>query len=95
MDPVRTYVGRVANALVGRDNFQNEENYFLSLSVVLIYLFFVIAFSVGAAVLSYRYNRSVGTGSAATVVYMLLAFLFSYFYYPFYALVLSAKSSRR
>jgi len=89
MDPIG-YINRVANAVLGRsDNFQNSDAY--SLTVVLIYLFFVLSFSVGAAVLSYRYNRSIGTGSTPTVIYMMLAFLFSYFYYPFYVLVLSSR----
>jgi len=96
MDPVRRYVSRVANALVGgNDTFDGtNDSYILSLSIVLIYLFAVMAFSVGAAVLSYRYNIDAGTGSTATVVYMILAFLFSYLYYPFYALVLTKNGSK-
>ena len=99
MDPVSNYISRVANAVLGRsDTFSPEQDSVgYSLVVVLVYLLFVISFSVGAAVLSYRYNSAVGSGSTATVVYVILAFLFSYFHYPYYALFLSrsGKNSRR
>ena len=97
MENVQKYFGRIGSALAntGAESFTNEEPQGLSLMAVLIYLFFVMAFSIGAAVLSYRYNVAAGTGTVLTSVYMVLAFLFSYFYYPFYALVLSRKGGRK
>lgn len=98
MNGVTDYFGRVGAALANTrqpESFQNQPEG-LSLTVVLIYLFIVISFSVGAATLSYRYNVAAGTGGVLTGVYMVLAFLFSYFYYPFYALVLKGgKNSRK
>jgi hypothetical protein len=97
MESVQKYFGRVGNALANTstESFTNEESQGLSLLAVLIYLFVVISFSVGAAVLSYRYNVAAGTGGGLTALYAVLAFLFSYFYYPFYALVLKGKALRK
>jgi UDP-N-acetylmuramyl pentapeptide phosphotransferase/UDP-N-acetylglucosamine-1-phosphate transferase len=97
MDGVTDYFGRVGAALANTrqpESFQNEPQG-LSLLAVLIYLFIVISFSVGAAVLSYRYNVADGTDGFLTGVYVILAFLFSYFYYPFYALVLKGGKAGR
>ena len=97
MESVQKYFGRVGNALANTniESFENEEPQGLSLAVVVIYLFFVISFSVGAATLSYRYNVAAGTGGGLTALYAVLAFIFSYFYYPFYALVLKGKAVRK
>jgi len=103
MGVFRTYVINVANAVTGRsDSFKGdaaEENlYAYSLSVVLLYLLFIISFSIGAALLSYKYNQRIGTSPTMTVIYAGLAFVFSSFYYPFYAFFLDpvpSKNSRR
>lgn len=92
MQTIRKYVVNVANAIAGgdEDGFQNNKSLAdASVTVVLIYAAFLIAFSVGAAILSYNYNRRCGTGSTLTVVYVLAAFVFSSFYYPYYAFMLS------
>jgi hypothetical protein len=46
-------------------------------------LFFSFVYSYGAAKLSYAYNTSVGSSSA--FLWSILAFMFSGFYYPYYA----------
>ena len=56
--------------------------------IVIVYIFLQFMFSVGAAVQSYIYNRIIGTGDVLTVIYMILCFFFSSFYYPFYTFVL-------
>ena len=95
----------VANAVTGtrQDGFGMENtgeqalNDF-SASALILYGMFLLALSTGAALLSYNYNRSVGTSSTLTVVYVILAFTFSSFYYPYYAFMLSpvqAKGNRR
>jgi hypothetical protein len=105
MQTVRKYVVDVANAVTGtrQDGFGIENtgeqalNDF-SASALILYGMFLLALSTGAALLSYNYNRSVGTSSTLTVVYVILAFTFSSFYYPYYAFMLSpvqAKGNRR
>jgi hypothetical protein len=105
MQTVRKYVVDVANAVTGtrQDGFGMENtgeqalNDF-SASALILYGMFLLALSTGAALLSYNYNRSVGTSSTLTVVYVILAFTFSSFYYPYYAFMLSpvqAKGNRR
>jgi hypothetical protein len=105
MQTIRKYVVDVANAVTGtrQDGFGVENtgeqalNDF-SASVLILYAIFLFAFSVGAAVLSYNYNCRLGTSSTLTVVYVILAFTFSSFYYPYYAFMLSpvqAKGNRR
>ena len=92
MQTIRKYVVNVANAIAGgdKDGFQgNKAVGEASIMVVFIYIAGLLAFSVGAAILSYNYNRRCGTGSTMTVVYVLLAFIFSSFYYPYYAFMLS------
>jgi len=96
MQTVRKYVVDVANAVTGnrQDGFdvnstreQALDNY--SASVLIFYVMFLFAFSIGAAVLSYNYNCRLGTSSTLTVVYVVLAFVFSSLYYPYYAFALS------
>jgi hypothetical protein len=48
-----------------------------------------ISISYGAARLSWCYNSYIGTDSGLAVLYAILAFMFSGFYYPFYALFLN------
>lgn len=55
---------------------------YLMFSVGLV-LFFSVVYSYGAAKLSYAYNTSVGSSSA--ILWSILAFMFSGFYYPYYA----------
>jgi hypothetical protein len=105
MQTIRKYVVDVANAVTGtrQDGFGVENtgeqalNDF-SASALILYGMFLLALSTGAALLSYNYNRSVGTSSTLTVVYVILSFLFSSLYYIYYAFVLSpvqAKGNRR
>lgn len=88
----RDRVVQVANAIVGGNGFQDAESqdtlYGASIVIIAMYMIFIIAFSVGAAILSYNYNCFIGTSSSLTVVYAILAFLFSSVYYPYYAIFL-------
>lgn len=61
--------------------------------IVIVYIFLQIVFSVGAAVQSYIYNKIIGTGDVLTVIYMILCFIFSAFYYPYYTFVLGGGAS--
>jgi hypothetical protein len=87
------YLTNVAVATAGRDGFRGGDVEASSLYNVSLTSLFVIIFSAGAAYLSYNYNVAIGTSGGMTVVYGILSFIFSYFYYPYYALVL-AKSAR-
>jgi hypothetical protein len=95
----------VANAITGNNSFKDAESqdaiYATSILVIGLYMVFIIAFSVGASILSYNYNCFIGTSSNMTVFYTILAFLFSSVYYPYYAIFLDPvgkkgqKGSRR
>jgi hypothetical protein len=88
------YLTNIAvGALAGRDGFAGNGVEASRLYGSSINLLFVIIFSAGAAYLSYNYNVAIGTSGGMTVVYGILSFMFSYFYYPYYALVL-AKNGR-
>ena len=93
-------MANVAKAVAGHEGFQGTPQeeaalYGYSITIVTVYLFATIAFAVGAAVLSYRYNVAEGTGSVMTVIYVIAAFIFSYFYYPYYALFLTGNGLRQ
>jgi len=101
----RDRVVQVANAIMGDNSFKDAETqdsiYDTSIFIIALYMIFIIAFSVGAAILSYNYNCFIGTSSSLTVFYTILAFLFSSVYYPYYAIFLDPvgkkiqKGSRR
>jgi len=96
----RSYIANVAKAVSSQEGFsgtaeEEEIFYGYSMAAVLIYIIITIAFGVGAAVLSYRYNVAARTGTTLTVVYAGLAFFFSYLYYPFYALVLTGDKGKK
>ena len=71
------------------EKFQSEnsettvDNYYYTALIIYIIILLIVAF--GAAKLSYNYNRYIGTPGNTTILYTILAFLFSEFYYPFYA----------
>jgi len=58
----------------------------LILSVTIIGFIYCFIFALGSAKLSYKYNSN--NGSSSGFLWSILAFFFSSFYYPFYALVL-------
>ena len=101
VESIRSYIGNVAKAVAGREGFQDSDReidpseYWYSILIVTVYLFATLAFAVGAAVLSYRYNVAQGTGSVLTVMYVISAFIFSYFYYPYHALILSGNGLKQ
>jgi uncharacterized membrane protein (DUF485 family) len=93
------YVTNVAAAVSGHEGFSKDHPdasglLATSLTVMFIYFVFLILFSVGAAMLSYNYNASIGTSGGMTVVYVILSFMFSSIYYPYYALVLDPVGKR-
>jgi hypothetical protein len=55
----------------------------------ILYLVFAVLAGFGAAYLSWTYNKYRGTNTLITVIYAILAFLFSEFYYPLYAFFLN------
>ena len=57
--------------------------------VILLIMTFGFLYSYGAAKLSWNYNIHVGNSSGAAFVNSILAFIFSTYYYPMYALLLS------
>ena len=92
-------VGKIAATTVaGTEPFSSDKKakeetvsttYVLTFQIaVLLYFIWLIAFATGAAVQSYRYNLNVSTGSALTFLYVTLAFLFPFFYYPYYTFFL-------
>ena len=96
----QNYVTNVAAAVSGHEGFSGSNAdasglYGASLIVIFIYLAFIFLFSAGAASLSYNYNVSLGTSGSLTVVYAILSFMFSSFYYPYYALFLSPKAAQK
>jgi len=62
-----------------------QGGYIIGISVYFIWL---VIFAAVAATQSYRYNLDVGTGVPLTLLYLVLAFLFPFFYYPFYTFFL-------
>lgn len=67
----------------------------VGLIYVLSMIVLCIAISYGAARLSWCYNMTIGTDSGLAVLYAILAFMFSGFYYPFYALFLNPVCGMR
>lgn len=57
-------------------------------SIVILFLFWQIVFSLGGALQSYLYNTAIGTHPILTLPYIVLCFFFPYFYYPFYTFFL-------
>jgi hypothetical protein len=94
MSAVGNYVTNVAAAVAGHEGFSSNHPdagalLATSMTVIIFYMVFIIAFGIGAAILSYHYNVSIGTSGGMTVTYVILAFLFSSFYYPYYAIFLN------
>ena len=56
---------------------------------ILLNVVFVIMFSYGAARLSYCYNKYTGATDGTAFFFAIICFLFSSFYYPYYAIFLS------
>lgn len=101
MSAVGNYVTNVAAAVAGHEGFSSTHPdagglLATSMTVIIFYIVFIVAFGVGAAILSYNYNTSIGTSGGMTVTYTILAFLFSSFYYPYYAIFLDpVKKAQR
>jgi hypothetical protein len=53
-----------------------------------LYFIWLVVFAAGAATQSYRYNLNVNTSPGLTFLYVVLAFFFPMFYYPFYTFFL-------
>ena len=74
-----------------KDGFESQGEG-MSFTTAIVYILLVLTvlfiYSYGAAKLSWCYNSSMGTGAGLKFLYSLLAFFFSSFYYPFYALFL-------
>ena len=91
----KNYLVNVAAAITGRDGFQmSSTEVSASMTFFAFILIYMILYSYGAASLSYNYNMYEGNTGAIVWVYTILAFLFSSFYYPFYAIFLSPALGR-
>jgi hypothetical protein len=71
--------------------FTNGNEGISTLSIVfgIFIVIFLLLSSGGAASLSWNYNMFIGNSSGISFFYAILAFLFSGFYYPFYAFFLN------
>jgi len=58
------------------------------MAYIILALLLMILVSFGAAKLSYCYNMYMGSSEGVAFLWSILSFLFSGFYYPFYALFL-------
>lgn len=100
MNANKAYLTNLAAAVSGQQGFignpQEEEKVYTTAVIILfVYILFLILFGVGAARLSYNYNISIGNSGGVAMAYAVLNFIFSSFYYPFYALVLDPLGKRR
>ncbi len=57
----------------------------IGIIIFVLFLIFCILYSVGAGRLSYCYSRSAGWSVGGSFLWSVLSFLFSNFYYPYYA----------
>lgn len=62
---------------------------------LLLTIAFIIAYSAGAARLSWCYNKSLGTDTGLAIFYAFLAYSFAGFYYPYYGLFVNPVCSLR
>lgn len=86
----KNYLMNVAAAITGRDGFQMSSSEVTTSMVIFAFAFmYMVLYSYGAASLSYNYNMYVGNSGGIVWVYSILCFIFSSFYYPFYAIFLS------
>jgi len=92
-----SYISDVRSAVQGNEPFVNETTQtgspgFAIVGIffyVLILLIFCVAYSYGAARISYCYNIYLGESSGTATMWSILAFLFSGYYYPIYGLFLA------
>ena len=96
------YLSDLGNAALGRrtEGFSDAtptitgsvQNLYTSLPILLIFhLTAMIVYGLGAARLSYCYQMATNPTSYFFYVYVVLAFLFSPVYYPFYGIVLNPQ----
>ena len=97
------YVNNVAGALVGKqEGFYDASgvpiDYAIigrNILIILVLVFiFLIANCYGAARLSWCYNTFYGTGEAEKLLWAILCFFYSGFYFPFYAIFLDPVCGR-
>jgi hypothetical protein len=92
----KSYLTDVKNAVLGRERFENipgqpDSGFALAglIFYMIIMVVFFVAYSYGAARLSYCYNIYSGETSGTATLWSILAFLFSGYYYPIYGVFLS------
>lgn len=78
-----------------RESFTDISSNSITISKNVLYFIIALAFlySLGAARLSWTYNRYLGNSVIISLIMSILAFLFSSFYYPMYALFLNPLGS--
>jgi len=94
----KNYITNVAAAISGHEGFRSDTDssslFATSVTIIMAYFLFLTFFGIGAARLSYNYNISIGNSGGVAIVYSVLSFVFSSFYYPFYALFLDPLGKR-
>ena len=72
-----------------KESFETSSNVAGAVGLIAVFFLlgiaFTILYSMGASKLSYSYNIYMGAGSGTAFFYSVVCFLFSGFYYPFYA----------
>jgi len=96
----KAYLTNVAAALTGQQGFttqstQSDVLYTTSLTVLMFYIFLLFISGAGAAYLSYNYNIYIGNSAGTAMTFAVINFIFSAFYYPYYALFLDPLGKRR
>lgn len=83
--------------LVQKEGFENPASIVgvttLGYAILVLTLLFLLAFAAGAAKLSFVHSRDVGYSVPAAVVWAILAFFFSNFYYPYYAFFIGCSAA--
>jgi len=64
-------------------------------AIAIIFIIWQIIFSIGAALQSYIYNKTIGTSNILIFIYMILCFFFSALYYPYYTFFLGGGAGSR
>jgi uncharacterized membrane protein (DUF485 family) len=99
---MQAYITNIAAAITGKQGFKNEVSdedsdslYAQSVIFIVIYLGLLLISAFGAARLSYNYNLFIGNTSGTALAFSILNFVFSCFYYPYYALFLDPLAGKR
>jgi hypothetical protein len=102
MQGFTSYISDVKDAVQGKEPFENQTGQpdssgFAIIGIlfyVLIMIVLYVAYSYGAARISYCYNIYLGESSGTATMWSILAFLFSGYYYPMYGIFLAPCATK-